>query len=159
MVRYPLTMLGSSSKTIATSEHQDYQGKHPVHLQLLRTHTITLLFTFNTVFNKLHEAFNTLLLNRLVLDEFAQLQVNVGLFQWLSGKESTCQCRRPGFNPSVRKIPWRRKWKPTPVFLLGKLHGQRSLVSYSPWGYKSVRYLATKTTTTTKANVKCSEHV
>ena len=38
-----------------------------------------------------------------------------------SGKESTCQCRRHkrcGFNPWVRKIPWRRKWQPTPVFLL-----------------------------------------
>ena len=66
-------MLGSSSKTIATSEHQDYEGKHPAYLQLLHTHTITLPFTVNTVFNKLHEAFNTLLLNRLVLDEFPQL--------------------------------------------------------------------------------------
>ena len=35
---------------------------------------------------------------------------------WLSGKESTCQCRRLGFNPWVRKIHWRRKWQPTPVF-------------------------------------------
>ena len=37
------------------------------------------------------------------------------------GKESTCKPRRPGFNPWVRKIPWRRKWQPTPVFLLGNL--------------------------------------
>ena len=36
---------------------------------------------------------------------------------WLSGKESTCQCKRHRFNPWVRKIPWRRKWLPTPVFL------------------------------------------
>ena len=35
-------------------------------------------------------------------------------------KESACQCRRPRFNPWVRKIPWRRKWLPTPVFLPGK---------------------------------------
>ena len=45
---------------------------------------------------------------------------------WLSGKESTCQCqrhRRYGFNPWVGKIPWRRKWQPTPVFLPGKFHG------------------------------------
>ena len=34
------------------------------------------------------------------------------------------------------KIPWRRKWQPTPVLLPGKFHGQRSLVSYSPWGLK-----------------------
>ena len=48
--------------------------------------------------------------------------------RWLSGKESTCQCRshrRPGFDPWVRKIPWRRKWLCTPVFLPGKFHGQR----------------------------------
>ena len=38
------------------------------------------------------------------------------------------QCRRPGFDPWVRKIPWRRKWQPTPVFLPGESHGQRSLV-------------------------------
>ena len=42
-------------------------------------------------------------------------------------------CRRPGFNPWVRKMPWRRKWQPTPVFLSGESHGQRSLVSYSTW--------------------------
>ena len=35
-----------------------------------------------------------------------------------------------------QKIPWRRKWQPTPVFLPGKSHGQRSLVGYSPWGCK-----------------------
>ena len=45
----------------------------------------------------------------------------------------------------VRKIPWRRKWQPTPVFLPGKFHGQRSPVGYSPWGRKRVRHdLATK---------------
>ena len=36
-------------------------------------------------------------------------------------------------DPWVRKIPWRRKWHPTPVFLPGKSHGQRSLVGYNPW--------------------------
>ena len=44
--------------------------------------------------------------------------------------------QRPGFDPWVRKIPWRRKWQPTPVFLPGDSHGQRSLVGYSPWGHK-----------------------
>ena len=46
------------------------------------------------------------------------------------------QCRRPGFNPWVRKIPWRRKWQSPPVLLPRKSHGQRSLVGYSPWGRK-----------------------
>ena len=36
----------------------------------------------------------------------------------------------------VGKIPWRREWLPTPVFLPEKVHGQSSLVSYSPWGRK-----------------------
>ena len=54
-----------------------------------------------------------------------------------SGKEPTCQCRRRkrcGFNPWVGKIPWRRAGQPTPLFLPGESHGQRSLVGYSPWG-------------------------
>ena len=41
-----------------------------------------------------------------------------------------------GFDPWVGKIPWSRKWHPTPVFLSGKFHGQKSLAGYSPWGYK-----------------------
>jgi len=40
------------------------------------------------------------------------------------------------FDPWVRKIPWRRKWQPTPVFLPEEFYGQRSLVGYSPWGCK-----------------------
>ena len=46
------------------------------------------------------------------------------------------QCRRRGFDPWLGKIPCRRKWQPTLVFLPGKSHGQRSLVGYSPWGLK-----------------------
>ena len=61
----------------------------------------------------------------------------VGLAWWLSGKESARQYREHVFNPWVRKIPWRRKWQHTPVFLPWKSHGQRSLAGYSPWGYKS----------------------
>ena len=62
----------------------------------------------------------------------------------LHGKQSTCQCRRLGFDPWVGKIPWRRKLQPTPV-LHGESHGQRSLVGYSPWNCKSVTHdLATK---------------
>ena len=59
-----------------------------------------------------------------------------GLPWWLSGKESACQCRRRRFNPWVGKIPWSRKWQPTPVFLPGESHGQRSPAGYSPWGRK-----------------------
>ena len=59
--------------------------------------------------------------------------------RWCSGKESACQSRRQKrhrFNTWVGKIPWRRKWQPTPAFLPGKFHGQRSLAGYSPWGWK-----------------------
>ena len=61
-----------------------------------------------------------------------------GLPWWLNGTESACQCRRSGFNPWVRKIPWRRKWQPTSIFLSGKSQGQRSLAGYSPWGGRRV---------------------
>ena len=59
-----------------------------------------------------------------------------GLPLWLNDKESTCQCRRHGFDPWIRKVCWRRKWQPTPVFLPGKSHRQKSLAGYSPWGRK-----------------------
>ena len=54
------------------------------------------------------------------------------------GKSICLQCRRPGFNLWVGKIPWRRKWQPTSVLLPGKFHRQRSLVGYSPWGCKEL---------------------
>ena len=46
------------------------------------------------------------------------------------------RCQRHEFDPWVRKIPWRRKWQPTPVFLPGESHRQRSLAGYSPGGHK-----------------------
>ena len=67
------------------------------------------------------------------------IYLEVELLSPHGGKEPTCQCRRQkrqGFDPLVRKIPWRREWQPTPVFLPGESHGQRSLVGYSPWGWK-----------------------
>ena len=58
------------------------------------------------------------------------------------------QSRRPGrcrFKPWLRKIPWRRKWQPSPVFLPGKFLRKRSLVGYRPWDHKRVGHnLATK---------------
>jgi len=56
-----------------------------------------------------------------------------------SGKELDCQCRGHkgcGFDPWVGKIPWRRAWQPTPVFLPAESQGQSSLAGYSPWGRK-----------------------
>ena len=51
-------------------------------------------------------------------------------------KPSSLQCRRPRFDPWVGKIPWRREWLPTLVFLPGECHGQRSLAGYSAWDCK-----------------------
>ena len=63
------------------------------------------------------------------------LGVSGGLPRWLGGKASACQCRRHGFHPWVGKIPWSRKWQPTPGFWPGKFHGQRSLAGSSPCGH------------------------
>ena len=70
--------------------------------------------------------------------EYERHKYTRGLPRWLSGKESAWQCReqkRHRFNPWVGKIPWGRKWHPTPVFLPGRPHGQRSLAGYSPWSF------------------------
>ena len=61
-----------------------------------------------------------------------------GLPWWLRWKSVCPQCGRPRFNLQVGKIPWRRKWQPTPVLLPRKFHGWRSLVGYSPWGRKEL---------------------
>ena len=61
-----------------------------------------------------------------------------------SGKESACQCRRR-FDPWVGKIPWSRKWQPTPVFLPGKFHGQRKLAGPAHRVSKSWTKLSTHT--------------
>ena len=72
-------------------------------------------------------------------------------------KDCALQCRRLGFNPWVGKIPWRREWQPTPVFLPGESHGQRSLAGYSPWGgKKSDMTEATKTLTFNPNSAQCS---
>ena len=51
-------------------------------------------------------------------------------------KESTCNAGDPDLTPGMGRFPWRREWLLTLVFLLGKSHGQTSLVGYSPWGHK-----------------------
>ena len=58
-----------------------------------------------------------------------ELFISPRMNRWCSGKESPCQRRKSRFNPWVWKIPWRKKCRPTPGFLSGKYHGQRSLVS------------------------------
>ena len=65
-------------------------------------------------------------------------KIHRGFPDGASGKGSSCQCKRcksHAFKPWVRKILMSRKWQPTPIFLPGESHGQRSLAGYSPWGH------------------------
>ena len=73
----------------------------------------------------------------LLLELLMGLILTAGFAGGTCGKESLCQRRRHErhrFDPWLRKIPWRRAWQPTPVFLSGESHGQRSLAGYSPRG-------------------------
>ena len=80
------------------------------------------------------------------ISEFSKVTpefIYIVLPRWCSGKESICQCRRCKkmralFLGREDSLGVGRKWQPTAVFLLGKPHGQRSLVGYSPWGHKRV---------------------
>ena len=63
-----------------------------------------------------------------------------GLPRWLSGRESTCQCRRCEFDPWVGKIPWRRNWQTAPVFLPRKFYEQEKL-GYSSWGCRELNMI------------------
>ena len=61
------------------------------------------------------------------------------------GKESACNPGDLDFDPWVKKILWRRKWQPTPVYLPGESHGQRRFVGYSPWGHRVRHDIANNT--------------
>ena len=80
--------------------------------------------------------YSALLISLTIFAEICRRKyTDVWIPRCYSGKELTCQCKRGkrhGFDPWVKKILWRRKWHPTPVFLPGKFLGQRRLVSYSP---------------------------
>ena len=64
--------------------------------------------------------------------------------QWVKNPFAMQDDRRHVFGPWIRKIPWRRKWQPTPVFLPEKSHGQRSLAGHSPCGQELDLTLMTK---------------
>ena len=74
------------------------------------------------------------------------------LHAWLRAYRICLQCRRPRFDPWVRKIPWRREWHPTPVFLPGESDGQGSLTGYSPWDRKELNTTEPLTLSQTKSD-------
>ena len=108
---------------------------------LLSPYTPLFFIFFVTMVISLAQTLNS---SHLVSHHKRVLICLLSLPRWLSGKEPNCQCRRCRFDPWVRKIPWRRKWQHTPVFLPGKSHGQRSLVSCSPWGWGVRHVLVTE---------------
>ena len=70
-------------------------------------------------------------------EKISNMYTNQGFSGGSDNKDSACKAGELGFDPWIRKIPWRRKWLPTPVFLPGESCGQRSLAGYSSWGGKS----------------------
>ena len=72
-----------------------------------------------------------------IRDSKGTFHTNMG-FPGASVVKNPPPSKRYEFDPWVRKILWRRKQQPTPVFLPGKSHGQRRLTSYSPWGHKEL---------------------
>ena len=66
----------------------------------------------------------------------APLKISTGFPGGSDSKQSVCQCRRPGFNPWVKKIPWEGNGSLLQLFLPGESQGQKSLTGYSPWGHR-----------------------
>ena len=115
-------------------------------LSLIRPHLFTFGFIFITVGGGSSTLWYWIHLPSWIWEAlyakwlFGKSTEEFDLRQGGSVVKKACQCRRHrrrGFDPWVRKIVWRRKWQPTPVFLPGESHGQRSLAGYSPQGFKS----------------------
>ena len=77
---------------------------------------------------------------------------------WFSGKKIPCQYRRPRFNPSIGRSPWRGKWQPSPVFLPEKSHEPKSLVGCSPWVLKELNVTQQLNWTESTVNWLYSSH-
>ena len=76
-----------------------------------------------------------------LFESFLVTRAKLFVFKWreersFPGGSVVKRHRRHGFDPWVRKIPWRREWQTTPILLSGKFHGQRNLVGYRPRGHK-----------------------
>ena len=111
----------------------------------------------------LRKSWLLLVLKAVLLFQWYNGDMLLGLPRWLSGKEYACQRRRRrrlGFDPWVGKIPCSRKWQPAPLFLPEKFHGQRSLAGYSPWGCRGRQawaYMHSVSTPVTVFYIRSSE--
>ena len=110
----------------------------PIHLnkiQVQRHNYKEFQDNVSRVFNQVQDLSESRTLSMAL---FAPNKPALSLIEWwyqdlTGGARGKCRrCKRCRFDPWVRKIPWRRKWQPTPVFLPGESHGQRSLAGYSP---------------------------
>ena len=91
-----------------------------------------ICYKYKIIYISIDQAAYTIFSPSPLIHNWQCLHPNMG---FPSGSDSL-HCRRPGFDPWVRKLPWRREWPPTPVLVRGESHGQRSLVCYSQWGHR-----------------------
>ena len=116
-----------------------------LYLYILFSRHISWIKEFSMIFNFPNILYVNIiqklsLLNRIyfllrICQHFLQYLLSIILGIYYGRKEGN-KCKKCGFDPWVRKTPWRRKWQPALIFLLGKSHVQRSLVGYSSWGCK-----------------------
>ena len=90
-------------------------------------------YKWNHILWKLSDFFHSA---KCLWDSSELCQQFISFYYWVVVKNPPARCEQRGFDPWVGKIPWRRKWQATPVFLPGESHGQRSLVGYSPRSHK-----------------------
>ena len=126
---YPLYLLFLERKALHTGEHHSHSlwgvtGPWIIELEMALPSFLYKIFMYLNLFFFPHPV------------SFGWCIKGKWIPRQLSGKESTCQYRRLGFDPWVGKVPWMRKWPLTAVFLPEESQGQGSLVDNSPWAHK-----------------------
>ena len=129
----------SAERRHSLSIHSPWQQREAGHRALGNGRTVSSLLEMTISLSLFFFIFSLFLFGvQPILNFFFYIGVQpiMGFPGGTSGKEVTCRCKRHGSDPWVGKIPWRRAWQPTPVFLPGESHGQRSLAGYSLWTHK-----------------------
>ena len=134
-----LRNLYAGQEATVRTEHGTGSKSGKEYIKAVYCHLAYLIYIQSTSYKMLgwmKHKLESRLLGEISITSDMQITPPLGLPWWLRRQSIRLQCGRPGFDPWVRKIPWRRKWQPTPVLLPGEFHGQKSLVGYSPWGRK-----------------------